>query len=66
LSFARAVRPDWLTRELFPFESRFATILPRAKTIVLSGAGHYVQEESPAEIAAAIRAWWSTDVQAET
>lgn len=46
--------------------ARFATIFPRAKTIALSGAGHYVQEESPAEIAAAIRAWWPADVQAET
>ncbi|MBX7080686.1 MAG: alpha/beta fold hydrolase [Nannocystaceae bacterium] len=37
---------------------RFAAALPRATTVVLPGAGHYVQEESPDEIAAAIRELW--------
>jgi hypothetical protein len=37
----------------------------RARTIALSGAGRCVQEESPAKVAAAIRAWWPADVEAE-
>lgn len=45
--------------------ARFATIFPRARTIALSGAGHCVQEESPAELAAAICAWWPAEVEAE-
>lgn len=35
---------------------RFEAALPHATTVMLPGAGHYVQEESPDEIAAAIRA----------
>jgi hypothetical protein len=37
----------------------------RARTIALSGAGHCVQEESPTELAAAIRGWWPAEVEAE-
>lgn len=44
--------------------ARFATIFARAKLIELSGAGHCVQEESPAEIAAATRARWPAEVEA--
>ncbi|MBK8998594.1 MAG: alpha/beta fold hydrolase [Myxococcales bacterium] len=43
--------------------ARFARTFPRSKTVALPGAGHYVQEESPAEIDAAIRAWWPEDVE---
>jgi haloalkane dehalogenase len=32
-------------------------IFPRHRTVVLEGAGHYIQEDSPAEIVAAIRNW---------
>lgn len=39
---------------------RFERILPNHHTEVLTGAGHYVQEEAPQDIAAAIRRWWST------
>jgi haloalkane dehalogenase len=42
------------TREL----ERFERILPNHRTHVLKGAGHYIQEEAPEEIAGAIRAWW--------
>jgi haloalkane dehalogenase len=45
--------------------SRFARTFPRARRLALPGAGHSVQEESPAEIAAAIRAWWPADVEGE-
>lgn len=37
---------------------RFERILPNHTTHVLHGAGHYIQEDAPDEIAAAIRAWW--------
>jgi haloalkane dehalogenase len=40
--------------ELQRFEQRF----PRHRTIMLRGAGHYIQEEAPEEIAAAIESWW--------
>ncbi|MFO0734821.1 MAG: alpha/beta fold hydrolase [Labilithrix sp.] len=43
--------------------ARFARTFARARSVALPGAGHYVQEESPAEIAAAIRAWWPEDVE---
>ena len=45
--------------------ARFVRTFPRARNLVLPGAGHYVQEESPAEIAAAIRTWWPADVGGE-
>lgn len=44
--------------------ARFARTFPRAESVALPGAGHYVQEESPAEIAAAIRTWWPEHVEA--
>lgn len=37
--------------------ARFQAIFRRAETVPLPGAGHYVQEDSPAEIADAILAW---------
>jgi haloalkane dehalogenase len=37
---------------------RFERILPYHTTRVLHGAGHYIQEDAPDEIAAAIRGWW--------
>jgi haloalkane dehalogenase len=38
--------------------AEFARVFPTSQTVVLPGAGHYVQEESPVEIATAIRTWW--------
>lgn len=43
--------------------ARFERTFPRSRAVALSGAGHYVQEESPAEIAAAIQTWWPEDVE---
>jgi haloalkane dehalogenase len=43
--------------------ARFARTFPQAQSVALPGAGHYVQEESPAEIAEAIRAWWPEHVE---
>lgn len=37
---------------------RWETILPHHCTVVLRGAGHYIWEDAPDEIVAAIRAWW--------
>ncbi|HZZ83882.1 MAG TPA: alpha/beta fold hydrolase [Anaeromyxobacteraceae bacterium] len=37
---------------------QFELLFPRHRTIVLRGAGHYIQEDAPEEIAAAIEEWW--------
>jgi haloalkane dehalogenase len=37
---------------------RFESLLPNHTTVELAGAGHYIWEDAPAEIAAAIRDWW--------
>jgi haloalkane dehalogenase len=41
------------SKERERFEGRF----PRHRTVVLAGAGHFIQEDAPAEIAEAVRAW---------
>jgi haloalkane dehalogenase len=38
---------------------RFETIFPDHMTVVLPGAGHFIQEDAPEEIARAIRHWWA-------
>ncbi len=38
--------------------NRLARALPRARVHPLAGAGHFIQEDAPEEIAAAIRGWW--------
>lgn len=38
---------------------RMAAELPRAQVHPLRGAGHFIQEDAPGEIAAAVRAWWA-------
>jgi haloalkane dehalogenase len=42
---------------------RFEQLLPRHRTVLLRGAGHYIQEDAPEEIAAAIERWWTEDVE---
>jgi haloalkane dehalogenase len=37
---------------------RFEAAFPDHRTVVLRGAGHYIWEDAPDEIAAAIRDWW--------
>jgi len=37
---------------------RFESAFPRHRTVLLPGAGHYIQEDAPEEIAAAISGWW--------
>jgi haloalkane dehalogenase len=39
--------------------ARFEQMLPDHRTVALAGAGHYIWEDAPDEIAAAIRDWWS-------
>lgn len=48
-------------RERLRFEQAFA----RHRTVVLRGAGHYIQEDAPEEIAAAIAAWWDEEARGE-
>ena len=40
-----------------PERKRFQTMFPSHKTVLLENAGHFIQEDAPAEIAAAIRNW---------
>lgn len=41
---------------------RFEALLPRHRTVPLPGAGHYIQEDAPEEIAEAIGRWWDEEV----
>ena len=36
---------------------RFETLFPGHRTVVLEGAGHFVQEDAPAEMVLAMEAW---------
>jgi haloalkane dehalogenase len=50
----------WPTRDLAfrdPERRRWEQLFPNHRTVLLDGAGHYVQEDAPDEIVAAIRAW---------
>jgi len=38
---------------------RWEQLLPRHRTVSIEGAGHYVQEDAPEEIVAAVRDWAS-------
>lgn len=40
---------------------RFESIFSRHRTIELPGSGHYIQEDAPDEIGAAIRRWWEDE-----
>jgi haloalkane dehalogenase len=37
---------------------RWERIFPNHRTVILRGASHYIQEDAPDEIIAAIKAWW--------
>ena len=36
---------------------RWEEVFPNHRTVLLEGAGHYIQEDAPGEIIAAIRDW---------
>ncbi len=36
---------------------RFAQLFPNNRMVLLAGAGHFIQEDAPEEVAAAIRLW---------
>jgi haloalkane dehalogenase len=42
---------------------RFERIFPRHRTVILRGAAHYIQEDAPDEIAAALERWWEEEVE---
>jgi haloalkane dehalogenase len=60
---ALAERPAllvWPTKDIAFRERerrRWERVFPNHRTVILEGAGHYIQEASPDEILAAIRAW---------
>jgi len=39
---------------------RFESLFRRPRTVVLPGAGHFIQEDAPEQIARAIRNGWAT------
>jgi haloalkane dehalogenase len=50
----------WPTKDVAFGETereRFESLFPRHRTVTLEGAGHYIQEDAPEEIVAAIRSW---------
>ena len=56
----------WGTRyPVFPlaFRDRLEGELPRATTHDLEGAGHFIQEDAPGDIALAVRQWASRELQ---
>jgi haloalkane dehalogenase len=50
----------WPTKDIAfrePERKRWEQIFPDHRTVILEGAGHYIQEDAPQEIVNAIRAW---------
>src|SRR6266487_1893358 len=41
-----------------PQRLRWERTFPNHQTVILHGASHYIQEDAPQEIVAAIKAWW--------
>lgn len=41
---------------------RFELIFPTHTVVELPGAGHYIQEDAPVQIAAALSGWWDREV----
>jgi haloalkane dehalogenase len=44
-----------------PQRARWERVFPNHKTVILNGAAHYIQEDAPDDIVAAIRSWWPGD-----
>jgi haloalkane dehalogenase len=50
----------WPTKDIAfrePERKRWEQVFPNRRTVVLEGAGHYIQEDASEEIIAAVRAW---------
>jgi haloalkane dehalogenase len=50
----------WPTKDVAfrdPERKRWEQLFPNHRTVILEGAGHYIQEDAPEEIVRAIRAW---------
>jgi len=50
----------WPTKDIAfrePERKRWEHVFPSHRTVILEGAGHYIQEDAPEEIVSAIRAW---------
>jgi haloalkane dehalogenase len=50
----------WPTKDVAfrePERRRWESVFPKHQTVMLEGAGHYIQEDAPDEIVAAIRSW---------
>jgi haloalkane dehalogenase len=50
----------WPTKDIAfrePERQRWEQVFPNHRTVILEGAGHYIQEDAPEEIVSAIRAW---------
>ena len=51
----------WGDRDLAfkqPQRRRWEQTFPNHQTVILRGASHYIQEDAPEEIVAAIKRWW--------
>jgi haloalkane dehalogenase len=42
----------------YPQRHRWERTFPNHRTVILHGAAHYIQEDAPDEIVAAIKEWW--------
>jgi haloalkane dehalogenase len=54
----------WPTKDIAfrePERKRWEKTFPNHRTVILEGAGHYIQEDAPEEIVSAIRAWKPTN-----
>jgi haloalkane dehalogenase len=54
----------WPTKDIAfrePERRRWEEVFPDHRTVILDGAGHYIQEDAPAEIVAAIRDWSASE-----
>ena len=50
----------WPTKDIAfrePERKRWEQVFPNHRSVILEGAGHYIQEDAPEEIVSAIRAW---------
>jgi haloalkane dehalogenase len=46
-----------------PERERFEAYFPNHRTVMLPGAGHFIQEDAPDEIVSAFRGWWDERVE---